>query len=251
MKNYRKALLALTLLATTALVGCGGGGGGDGDTAQMNVDYISGIYAGIVHNDVTGLDYDTVGLVYDGNVYFVVPSEGELSAGRVTSLTSNSFKAYMDTYVTDGTGYVDTADVTGTWLAENWIKGSYSYRNLAITGDVDLTISPTWVRPATNLAISGIYVGQDAFGDTVTLTIQADGDVFGQDTLGCTYNGTVTPAQPDRNIYRSNITVANCGNFDGVFTGYMSLGDDQAQNDLLLYILTNADWLAYGFLNRQ
>ena len=86
--------------------------------------------------------------------------------------------------------------------------------------------------------MSGTYTGYDQFSiPNLTITVNGSGNLSGSDSGGCIYSGNVQIIDSAYNIYRLNIRVANCGQFDG---SYVGLGGYDPSDSSFAYQIDNA-----------
>jgi hypothetical protein len=84
-----------------------------------------------------------------------------------------------------------------------------------------LRVEPVVTARAVPLA--GSYTTHLGAGYTLTLTVDAAGEVIGSDTLGCRVNGQVAVRHAAAGGADAVLDVSGCGQSDGRYTGHMAL----------------------------
>ena len=81
-------------------------------------------------------------------------------------------------------------------------------------------------RPSALSMWEGSWTEYDVDGvATGSLTANADGTIFSQDTDGCTANGNIAVLDAERNLYDLTLEVAACSEFNGTYAGFAGLTD--------------------------
>jgi hypothetical protein len=94
-----------------------------------------------------------------------------------------------------------------------------------------MELSPMWNRAGSLSDAAGSYMRQTSSGYAMEITISSNGQMHGQDTRGCVFNGTVTVPDSAHNLYRLEAAVSSCGVLDGSYTGMGTLVDADAMRD--------------------
>jgi hypothetical protein len=95
------------------------------------------------------------------------------------------------------------------------------------------------------------------------MDILADGTIDGGDIAGCIYSGSFSVEDPSVNVYDMNLVVADCGEFDGSYSGLASVlpgdvfggGPGEApaalEGDVMLFQVDNGEFLLSDVLVYQ
>jgi hypothetical protein len=96
-----------------------------------------------------------------------------------------------------------------------------------------LTVTRQSSQPA---PLEGSYTTQLGSGYTLTLSVDATGEVIGSDTNGCRLNGRATRARATDKAYTVDLAVNGCGQRDGRYRGYAAsfAGDSGQAPELFL-----------------
>ncbi|MFC3151768.1 hypothetical protein ACFOEK_12080 [Litoribrevibacter euphylliae] len=86
---------------------------------------------------------------------------------------------------------------------------------------------------------------------TETYTIDADGDITGNDTDGCVFTGSFGIIETNYNMYDLELTVSNCGDTNGTYTGKAILDRTTEDEDTLTSYLSNGEYAIAGDIYRQ
>ena len=94
-------------------------------------------------------------------------------------------------------------------------------------------------RPASLDLISGIWSYTNPYY-TVALTIDAQGDLFGSDTDGCTFSGSLSIPHASINIYKITFSKSGCDSTPSMSEGrgQALLMDSTNINDTLIMAIT-------------
>jgi hypothetical protein len=247
------------LLAVTT--GCGGGGGG-----------IGGVNVGDIDPPVELDDPDPGGIWGNGTITFqegatdweqreigiVSTSAGEmrfvdeLGASYVAQVETSKFSFSGTTYQNFSGTVVEFA-APGLQFADgsSVVKGTITGR---ISEDsIDALIDPDvggfrnifalpddlYARSSSLASVSGTW--EDDVGNIYN--IDPGGVLFGQDTSGCVYNGSVSIIDADVNVYRINVAISSCADAVGTYIGLGVLDDlvEVADNRALVLNANNGD----------
>jgi len=252
-----KTIYATTLLGLSILLfGCGGGGGGGSSSAPVgqtpppttptvppSVTGATGVWEGTFTDTGT---YAVIGLIRGGQARIFSAQEGVLYEGPVT-VNGTNLTATLE--VVDAVaGHYTSINLTGTVVTGGSINGTYTdnapggVRN----GSFSLTYDAVTERGA-SLATTDANWSDSA--SSITLAIDATGDIAGADTAACVYNGTLAAPDPAINVYDIAMDVSSCG-INGSYTGFAAVTDTAATNDTLLFVASTATMVIFGELNR-
>lgn len=246
--SVSKFTLVLTVLSVSLLTACGGGssGGGGSSTppppATPNADP-GGIWYGSASNTTLGETYEVVGVsIANGELRFI-DSQGVQYHGSM-QVSGSSFSAAFRAIVPLGEYFVDgstvlTGNMNGTFSQRGSLDGSYLMSS-GERGTVSLLYDNMYQRPSQQSRLTGTWI--DASDDTYG--IDSMGRIFGQDSFGCVYSGTAGIIDSQFNAYRISLTVSNCGEVNGTYSGLGVLQDWQAVGDnrQLTLQLSNQKW---------
>lgn len=101
-----------------------------------------------------------------------------------------------------------------------------------------------------SLAVTDSNWTLTAGGVTTTMSIDVTGAITGSDTDGCVYNGTISIIDASVNIYGLTMSASSCGVYNGAYGGYAVIEDDTVPNDILVYTLSNANYITISYLDR-
>jgi hypothetical protein len=102
-------------------------------------------------------------------------------------------------------------------------------------------------RPSSFDALQGSYTTFLGSGYTLTITVDAGGEVTGADTNGCIVHGQAQIPRPAVNAYDVTLEVAACGTADGRYEGSAALVFDGAGRASGLFLSTSNEKAAIGW----
>lgn len=229
-----------------SLISCGGGGGGDGATAGGKVignASITGYYEGTIA--INGGGSLAAQALISGSQVVVYTKDGSYVFQGNLSVNGNSLTGGLSLFV-NGTA-AGLATLNGT--VKQGVSITSTFSSSSTSGNLSLSFSSDSNQTASVSAIVGTWSETDG-ADTITVTIQANGDVNGSDTDGCVYNGSSAVPQSNMNIYTLTINLSSCGGFDGTYTGLASLLNKSKYNEKLMFALYNSNAILIGGLSR-
>lgn len=234
---------ALFLGLVIALAGgCGGGSGGGGSVAPRDGDP-GGLWSGTLVVDGVPGTQDMVGIsVADGRFRMISVDTGGQFVGTVRvsgSSVSGSGKAYAPAGTTwrDGST-VTTVSCTGTLAERRSLDGSWS-TGAGESGTVSLDYDPDYEKDSALARVAGTWiVYDDALAPIATFTIEANGNLFAQNAIGCTTTGRISLIDARYNVYDVVTTVSGCP-IAGDYTGLGTLGDLESPDDALVLGMSN------------
>ncbi|KQR78764.1 hypothetical protein ASG35_10265 [Burkholderia sp. Leaf177] len=231
MKLLGCALAALTLSA------CGGGGGGSDNSGGSNFvqpDTSGGVAQGFYSGTDNAGDIIN-GVVLDTGVYYFV----------YVNQTTNTLGLVQGT-ASRANGPLVSADARNYVIGQNSVTPDNIAFSLAAQTSLNGTITPvasgstpvsfttqysTVYDQAPSLAaIAGTYTGAAGSvkgGESVSVTITANGAVSGRGTSGCIFTGTATP-HGTKNVYDATVTfgAAPCLTPNKTLTGVLAVIDN-------------------------
>ncbi len=233
----KKVLIALGISA--GLVACGGVTYPD---RPPTVDpIIGGIWFGYNFTDQVGDSREFIGIATeDGTFRFLelatrvqfigtVTFNGEIAEGSGVALAA------------PGASWSDTStasplDISGFVVERESMEGDWSLA-AGETGNYWLLFDPVYFKDSSLDLTAGVWTMLDDTGAGIgTLTIEVDGGLNGQDIAGCLYSGSLGIIDTQYDVYDVSVTISNCGDADGVYTGFGALGDDLEVNDSMVLI---------------
>lgn len=182
--------------------------------------------------------------------------------GRVAAYSVDSNVVYRGTVAGDDKSYRSDMLIflrDGTQLATVKLKGTVGNRTRSIvaryqtsgddTGTLGLVYNPLFKRPVALHALEGLweYSGKKV---SISININATGEVKGTDNSGCNLYGTLRPIRPDVNALDIQAELASCGTADGQYAGMAYVADGQAPGEMLHWNVTGAHFGMYYPLRR-
>ena len=232
----KRTAISATIVSIILAACGGGGGGGDNGTsaaaapAAPTVNEAQGIYTGKdSSND------QIVGAILDsGAYYFVYVNSSTRVIGLVQGTSTASGGIFKSTDAKNyyiGQNAVLNETVSANYTAKSNISGTIS----PTTGGASTTFSGTYSSiydQAPSLSsIAGTYTGAGGSvrgGESVTVTLGADGSINGRGPSGCTFSGTAS-SHSGKNIYDATITFGgtNCLYPGRSLTGIVTVASNQ------------------------
>ena len=206
---------------------------------------IVGIYQGVIESDTDDEEFPmTILLSQDMRFVSMVEEEhaafgtwsvagSQITVSDITTYSLNPFDPFVINMT--GTGGVDPEyrmhltfsspdlpnDVEGDFLASDWL-----YRR-GVAFDAHI----------------GTHVSEDLVtGENGSVDVSPPGGFSGfGDVTGCSYSGNMIAANPSFNIFDVSLTVTDCGNRNGQYSGTGFQMDVEALNDRAGYILITSN----------
>jgi len=225
-----KLLLSCSIpMFTIAIASCSAEGGFT--EAPIIIDEsAAGIYAGTFTSTAgpEPVDYQVTGIINQALIgQFIVTESDRHYSGKLNVVGSDLFgtliqyRGVQDRFF--GIDGVDSIAIEGRVAESDRIRADYRGEN--DEGRLALAYDPSYETESSLDKTSGIWTYSGAAGYTVTLTIEANGDIFGSDTNGCVYSGRIRILDRDFNVYRAVIQVSDCGVINDEYTGFAILSD--------------------------
>jgi hypothetical protein len=243
MKTLRTSLF---LIACIFLSACGGGGSSSGPVVAAPSAVATGVWQGTITENSVGT-FSVIGLIYGNELRFISADAGVLYEGTIT-ISGTGFTGTTTNIDING-GVISTSTLTGTISTASSISGTFTSSDGG-SGSFSLAYDPITARGASLATTDDNWTATDGIY-TMTLSIDATGQLTGSDTDGCVFNGSVSVLDPAVNIYGIDVTATSCGAFDGTFAGYGVVGDTVVANDTLTFVVSNASHVIVGELDRQ
>lgn len=201
------------LFLAISLVGCGGG---DDNKAPIPDANPGGSYGGNITADQSGTSINLGGVVTeDGEAIFI--SEAGIYTAQLSpdgTSISATFEAYAHPGTTwDGTNSYLVGTLVGTVNERSGISGAYTLGSE--TGTISLAYdSASYEVPSSVSKVEGMWGrSSTSTGYAVTVSIDSNGNFVGNDTDGCTIQGTISAPFPSYNAYRMRNVYVNCPSF--------------------------------------
>ena len=249
MKTQRHSLVRLvSTISLTVLAACGGGGGSS-DPAPVPVPdaAIGGIWIGTTTDSVSNEPQFFLGLSTDD--------------GRFRFLSADTLGQFVGTFSADGTNLtgsgVGVAPLGSTWLDNSTaininLTGTISERatmsgnwsgGTGETGTFSFAYDSLYERGSSLSTVAGSWVSLDQFDNPIgSITIDAAGRMDALDAAGCLYSGDVSIINASYNAYDLDVTVSNCGDLNGSYSGLAVVADADGTDDVLIYSVDNGTW---------
>ena len=258
--RYRARLVTgFAILSGAFLVSCNDNGSDDGRIESLAVSATDeapgGVYFGTFTADgAAPISNQVIGIVSENlDAQFPVLLSSQLHyAGQVsvdgTSLTGTLTEyrgAFRRFSGVDGVssvaldGSVTTADSIVATLTTD--SGS---------AQLDLSYGALYEAGSSLALTAGVWSFGEAFlgggAYAVTLDIDANGGLFGNDSDGCIFSGAVSIIDDRYNAYRASVRIDNCGDFDGDYSGLAFLSDRDAGRLNALALSVSNDVFAFN-----
>ena len=254
MRNCRyRALLAVSfaICSGTLLISCNDSSSEDGRVATLAASSADeapgGVYFGTVTTDgAAPMSNQAIGIVSENfDAEFPVLLSSQLHyAGQVsvdgTSLTG-TLTEYRGAFRRfSGVDGVSSVDLDGSVATADSMEASLTTQSSS--AQLDMSYSALYEAGSSLALTAGVWSFGEAFlgggAYAVTLDIDADGRLFGNDSDGCIFSGAVSIIDDRFNAYRTSVRIDNCGNFDGDYNGlaFLSDGDVGRLNALTLSV---------------
>jgi len=134
--------------------------------------------------------------------------------------------------------------INAGFIATTSMTGEYECADREDTGSFDVRYNAdSYEQPSAIASLEGTWVGAD-FNAALTspqlaITIDAAGIITGQNDLGCVVGGQVNIIDAAYNLYEMNITLQNCAELNGNYSGLATLRTDPigvAQDEFLYQV---------------
>lgn len=230
MKNLYRVVftspVVCALLLSMVLIGCGGGGSSDDSSIDDDIN-------GIWEEKASG----TIGIIsYNGAFVDIIHGYVGHLSGRLYSRDGVIYDSILTRFWA-GSIHSSWFSTEGTVIPKDTIDATYETQ-ITIPSTTDplhlvMQYSSLSERPSSLSLISGIWSRTQ--GDyTITITINNDGSIFGSDTYGCTYAGTISIPDAKLNIYTIYLDKTGCSSYMQDGRGQGVLMDGTSMNDTLL-----------------
>lgn len=232
--------MTIPCISLLLLAGCGGDDGGGTDLPPSEPDLSpGGVWYGSVKSDYAG-ERDVVGLITEAGRAIMIELD-------TASLYTASLQIDGDRFDGDLKGYAAPgyAFANGAAVASGSLDGSIEERN-RLTGDFTLAGSggsfnlhydrDAYEQSASLAALADNWGYQTTDGYSISVSIDANGNVYGSDTDGCQFAGRVGVPDGRYNAYSLQIDISTCPGANGSYTGLGTVGfDSGAGTEYLLF----------------
>lgn len=212
----------------------------------INVDRISsrsaaGIWTGTITSGVGMPAVAVTAIIAENNAARFVDADEDQFAG-VADVNGNFLDSTFEAFAADGDLFPD-----GTTYGSVLIRGlvdtatslNLTYQGVGDTGDIAVTYDAVYENGSALTTVAGDWSFDAGGGDTVDISIAANGDITGSDSDGCTFGGSVSLIDPAFNAYQVDLTVATCA-AAGSYSGLAAVLDGAAAGDTLLIAVSNS-----------
>jgi hypothetical protein len=129
-----------------------------------------------------------------------------------------------------------------TCLAGEPVTDSYKFKVISVQANASVSASivadnifgtstvgfgvpydKSFEKPSSTATVQGVYTTNLGTGYTLTISIDAAGQVAGNDTNGCNLAGNFSTSHPAVNYYDAALDVTSCGSSDGHYDGNAAL----------------------------
>ncbi len=191
------------------------------DQMQCNNNIHAGIYESTFRSDLTGeLHLGTTLLTSDGE--FVMFSFRDTVAFGTYTISGQNFAASGTALSADPDVYFSSGiSATGQVLAGHRLNFDYDISGGDSGSGNGWFASSLYRRGISFASISGDWNTEALiFGEKGSANISSTGRVTGSDDEGCTYSGQITIPNTRFNMIEITVTIANCGDGNGTYTGF-------------------------------
>lgn len=245
--GIRVVNLLTTILITWTLSACGGG---SSDTASAPVPVVNEKMGGIWEGTSTsgGNSQTLIGVTTDdGRFRFLSLDTSGQFVGTINVSNQNQISgsgvgiAPVGSTWTDGSTAI-SIDLSGAISERVSFTGTWS-ASTGEEGDFNLNFDDIYNEDSSISTVQGTWTSFDEFANaTGSYTIDSDGGINGQDNSGCVYGGSLSIIDSNFNVYDITLTVSNCGDFNGTYTGLSTfLGTSRSGNTPELLISVDDD----------
>lgn len=246
----RAARKGVCLIVAMPLLACGGGGGGGGSVGggggsgggPAPTDF--GLWTGT--GCCVRLDpFPVAGITSDSGDYrFLVLGRhyvGKLGAGQTTYATCDSCLAGAP--VADPHDFRLLDIVAHTLVAARVVEPNpFSADPPTLMFNFDVPYDRSFEQSSSTAKLQGVYTTNLGTGYTLTIAVDAAGQVNGTDTNGCNLAGSILTGHPSINYYDAVLDVSSCGNVNGRYPGNATLiFDDNGRATALFLSVSNAN----------
>lgn len=226
----------LRILGLLIVIGLASCSDNDGDRVLGTSDTANGIWEGTV--TVDGDDtFKFTALLYNGRFMAFNSDSFDFMLDGDYTVRSNDISGKIKTYDLDdqlevGVATGETVTISGTVDEQKSIALTFSTSEGA-TGTISLTFNAAYNRSSSLSLIAGTWL---SIG--LTITVDDDGSVEGQDDDGCIFSGDISILDSEHNLYKTKVSVESCGEINGSYTGFATL----PSSDTAVIAASNSDY---------
>ena len=241
-----KFLSLNVFLVSMFLSACGGGSGSSesSPSSNLNNENLSGLWNGTISEG--GISGEVRGLVYDNDPndglpgdFFAVSQEfGFIYLGKIATSNGDDISASAGRFQIGG-GYADQWTLTGVGSERGTIQATATseFGNVAA---ISLSYDSDYDRSSSLSKVSGIWDNYDEFGNLIaTMVLDNNGTFSGNNVAGCSFSGTFSVINSDKNLYQLQVQFSNCGDANDTYIGYAALLDGIGSNDRIEMVYSN------------
>lgn len=220
--------------ASLFIAACGGGGSSDSDSSSTTVSAsaTNGIYFGQGYEQGWG-SFRIFALVDGGDLY-AISETGVGYSGQLSLKDDSRFTTALNLYGNDNLKF-DSASVTGRYTANTSISGDFS-RSSGSSGDFTLEYSPeSYETPVSLDLISGTWQVFNTTAET-SVTFDENGTIFGTDSDGCVFSGTISVPHGNVNMFRVLLRIENCAEVNGRYDGLAMITPETSNTSMLVFV---------------
>jgi len=244
--DSQKNLFALLLCVV--LGGCGGSSTPAAPPAAPPVvvtppdPALGGIWAGVMTIDASLGSEECAALVTeDGRFRFFCA----FNPMQLVGMQSNSSGAVIGSGLAisslvflDGTT-VTNLSMEGTLLERDSFIGSWTTDSPGDSGSFEFFYDTEYERASSLALVEGVWSGYDDLGNpNSSFTIDNLGQFTGQNSFGCTSNGSFSIIDARYNLYQVDSTISGC-EIAGQYSGLAAMGDIDNPSDAIVLVTDN------------
>jgi len=173
------------------IISCSGGGNG-GSSNGLPTESASGIWEGTFHSNILSQDYNSLGIIIENNETRFITDWKAQYVGSIV-VNGNNVSGTLIGFAPLGFQFLDgstvgTLTINGTVATKQFITGTYE--GLGDSGTFTLTYNPIYETPSSLSKVSDSWIYSEA-DYALSMTIDSNGIISGNDADGCEYNGNI------------------------------------------------------------
>lgn len=252
-----KLKLILMLSISFLFSACGGGGGSGSvspqtqDGADLEAKSEAGLLDGIYIGDALEMpnnEFVIMAFVMDNEIH-AFANNGTQYEGEIIPIIDDVYNLSLIMYDGSNLSAFDQAIVEGTYEPGKFIDGEYD-RRFGASGEFKLEYAQSMSEKRASLdLVNGIW-STDNLSSMASVTIEENGDLFGTDSDGCTYTGKLQAPRSDRNLYKVNVSVENCSQYTGSYSGLASQITYDSKETLAVFMANSSYAYSLNFVKQ-
>lgn len=218
---------------------CRGAGYGDSEMGSATLTVSAAVAAGVFQGEACCIDSKAVavtGLANDAGAYrflalgtHVIAAAGKAPAVFEACGTCLAGRRLADSSAVERLALMGEATVRGALVVKDAAARPQRLEFAAVRD--------RQAAPAASIAtLQGIYTAAVSSGYTVTISVDANGEVDGADTNGCLVRGRAAASRVAVGDFRLALDVSACGTADGRYLGSAALVDSGASRPAGLFL---------------